>query len=66
MTRYRVVWPMVSGIRTGSSAAGNTNAMRAAHAYDGEFLPGDVLPEEIERLLADGAIKPVELVDEAA
>lgn len=67
MTEYRAVWPMLSGIRTSSAANGGTPGARASiQAYAGEILPGDVLPEEIDRLLADGAIEPVEFASEAA
>lgn len=63
MTRYRVVWPMISGVRTGSSGigGGNKHACHAVLAYAGQTLSAGVLPEEIERLLADGAIEAIDL-----
>lgn len=62
MTTFRAVVPMVCA-KTNQTSPDGSQVM--ANIYLGDMLPASVLPSEVERLLADRFIEPVELADAA-
>lgn len=63
MTRYRVTVPMVCA-KTSDTSTSGSGAM--VNAYLDELLPVSVLPAEVERLLADRFIEPVQVAEQLA
>lgn len=58
MTRYRATVPVVNATTSDTSLSGSRVMVSV---YLGDLLPVSVLPAEIERLLADGFIEPVDV-----